>query len=208
MLKNIFSRQAHTKGIIGYLGLEAFWTSCTSVEQETLTRYYQTGLGNQPTASPIKGNITSSSETPLKYLSSMIGFATAEKDYNLADKIVSSAKNISIGDDELLDAHFFWQEAAECYYKQRDFRPDALDLTIEFCLQDIKIFPLYKKQLQKEFGCIPRITTFQRLVILYEKQEQYQKAIDICNLAVKYDLTDSIKGGYPARIARLEKKIK
>ena len=114
---------------------------------------------------------------------------------------------MSIHNTELIDAHFFLQEAAECYYKQRDIRADALDLTIEFCQKDIQLFPKYVKQLKKEMGCIPRITTFQRLAILYEKNKQYEEAINICRLAIKYDLKDSTKGGYPERLEKLEKKI-
>lgn len=56
------------------------------------------------------------------------------------------------------------------------------------------MFPKYVKPTQKEFSCIPRTTTFQRLAILYEKAEQYKEAIEICNLAIKYGLTDSTKG--------------
>ena len=138
----------------------------------------------------------------------MVGWAVSEKNYSLADKLISAGKDLSVGETELLDAHYFWQEAAECYYKQRDFRTDAIDLTIEFCLKDIQMFPKYVKPMQKEFGCIPRITTFQRLAILYEKAMQYKETIEICNLAIKYGLTDSTKGGYPARLQKLEKKLK
>ena len=210
MFKNIFSHshKPEISGIIGYLGLDSFWLSCTPDEQESLIRYYQNGLGNQLNDSPIKGKITFTTQTKLKYLSSMIGFAVSEKDYALADKIISSGQEVIINEDNILDAHYFWQESAECYYKQRDVRADALDLTIQFCLEDIKMFPKYKSLMQKEFGCIPRITTFQRLVILYERNSQYREAIDICNLAIKYNLTDSTKGGYPARLAKLEKKLK
>ena len=137
----------------------------------------------------------------------MIGWAVSEKNYSLADKIISAGKDLAVSEAELLDAHYFWQEAAECYYKQRDCRPDAIDLTIEFCLKDIQMFPKYVKPMQKEFGCIPRITTVQRLAILYEKAGQYKEAIEICNLAIKYGLTDSTKGGYPARLQKLEKKL-
>ena len=69
------------------------------------------------------------------------------------------------------------------------------------------MFPKYVKPMQIEFSCIPRITTFQRLAILYEKAGQYKEAIEICNLAIKYGLTESTKGGYTARLQKLEKKL-
>ena len=208
MFKFLFSQKPKIKGIIGYLGLESFWLSCTPQEQDALTRYHQGGLGAATGSSPIKGDISYSSSTKLKYFSAMIGWAVSEKNYSLADKIISAGKDLAVSEAELLDAHYFWQEAAECYYKQRDCRTDAINLTIEFCLKDIQMFPKYVKLMQKEFGCIPRVGTFQRLAILYEKAGQYKEAIEICNLAINYGLTDSTKGGYPARLEKLEKKLK
>lgn len=207
MFKNLFQKNAKIGGIIGYLSLESFWLSCTVDEQNALTRYYQNGLSTAPNTSPIVGNITFSSDTKLKYLSSMIGWAVSEKNFDLADKIINAGNTLVIDSTMLLDAHYFWQEAAECYYKQRDIRSDAIDLTIRFCQTDVKMFPEYRKPMMKEFGCIPRITTFQRLAIIYEKDKQYAKAIEICKLAIKYELSDSTKGGYPARIEKLEKKL-
>ncbi|MBR4000515.1 MAG: hypothetical protein IKI93_19480 [Clostridia bacterium] len=207
MFKSLFSQKTKIKGIIGYLGLEDFWLSCSPEEQKTLTKYYQGGLGSNPGDSPVKGDIVSSTDTAFKYLSAMIGWAVSEKKYELADKIIKAGNDLPVHEAELVDAHFFLQEAAECYYKQRDIRADALALTIEFCLKDIQLFPKYIKPLKKEIGCIPRITTFQRLAILYEKNKQYEEAINICRLAIKYDLKDSTKGGYPERLEKLEKKI-
>ncbi len=208
MFKSLFSRKPKIKGIISYLGLESFWLSCTPSEQDALTRYHQRGLGAASGSSPIIDNIDYSSRTKLQYFSTMIGWAVSEKNYSLADKIIRAGKDLPVSEAELLDAHCFWQGAAECYYKQRDYRTDAIDLTIEFCLKDIRMFPKYVKSMQKEFGCIPRIATFQRLAILYEKAGQYKEAIEICNLAIKYGLTDSTKGGYPARLQKLERKLR
>lgn len=207
MLKSLFSHEPKIKGIIGYLGLESFWTSCTPEERDALTRYHQGGLGVTPSSSPIKGDVTYSSSTKLQYSSAMIGWAVSEKNYALADKIICFGKELTVSEEEVVDAHFFLQEAAECYYKQRDFRSDAIDLTIECCLRDIQLFPQYAKPMQKEFGCIPLLTTFQRLAILYEKTGKYKEAIEICNLAIRYGLNDSTKGGYPARLKKLEKKL-
>ena len=207
MLKFMFPQKPKIKGIIGYLGLESFWVSCTAEEQNALIKYYQGGLGASSDSSPIIGEITYSSNTKLKYFSSMIGWAVSDKNYILADKIITAGDELNIDDSELIDAHFFWQTAADCYYKQRNVRPDAIDITIKFCKKDIAAFPKYIKQLEKELGCIPYISTFQRLAIIYENNHQYQDAIQICKLAIKYGLTDSTKGGYSSRLEKLEKKM-
>ena len=79
MFKSLFSQKTKIKGIIGYLGLEDFWLSCSPEEQKTLTKYYQGVLGSKPENSPVKGDIVSSSNTKHKYLSAMIGWAVSEK---------------------------------------------------------------------------------------------------------------------------------
>lgn len=207
MLKKIFFNKPKLKGMIGYLKLDDLWFSCSPDEQKAIIKYHNSGLGVSSTSSPIKGDILNSSMTPLKYLSSMIGWAVADKNYTLADKIINIGNTIKIFDSDLLDAHYFWQESAECYYKQREIREDALQLTIQFCLKDIEMFPQYSIKMKQDMGVIPRIITFQRLAIIYEKNKQYDKAIELCKLAISYDLTDSTKGGYSKRLEKLQKLL-
>lgn len=51
-----------------------------------------------------------------------------------------------------------------------------------------------------------RIPAFQQLAIIYEQNKEYKKAIEICELALKYDLEDDTKGGFEGRIERIKKK--
>ena len=49
--------------------------------------------------------------------------------------------------------------------------------------------------------------TFQRLAIIYEKQKEYEKAIDICKYAIEVGFyKDGTSGQMPGRLARLIKK--
>lgn len=201
------NKKNRINGIIGYLGLEEFWLNCSADEQNSLIKYYRSGLGMDSNGSPIAGKISYTSETKLNYLTSMIGWAISDKDYVLFDKLVNEANKISIGEAELVDAHFFYQETAEAYYKQRNTRIEAIDYAIEYCKKDIDLFPQYAPSLVKKLKVMPRIVTFQRLAIIYENQKRYQEAIDLCNLAVRYNLEDSTKGGYSARIEKLNKKL-
>lgn len=194
-------------GIIRYLNLENFWFSCTEEEKQSLTKYYRGGLGNDPKGSPIEGTITSSSTNVFKYLTAMIGWAVGDKNYAFADKIIGALNEYPISEHELIDAHFFYQETAESYYKQRNERVDAIELSITYCNLDIELFPKYSKKLIEEFGMIPNITTFKRLAIIYENQNKYDLAIDICKKALEYGLNDLTKGGYSARLEKLSKKL-
>ena len=163
-------------------------------------------MGNSKDASPIMGDIEWSSSTRLQYLTSLIGHATAGKDYELADKLINEGEKEIGVTTNLVDVHFFLQEAAECYYKQKTVRDNAFGLVAKYCRLDITLFSEYRKPLIKEFGVMPRILTFQRLAMIYEQEQRYDDAIEICNKAIEYDLTDSTKGGFEGRLARIEKK--
>lgn len=192
-------------GLIGCLGLEEFWLSCSDAEKKALNRYNQGGLSTGKPLPLDEGTLTTS-QTQLGFLSAMIGWAESDKNYPLADKIIEAGMKAPIDSGNLLDAHYFWQNAAECYYKQRDERDDAISRTIEMCQTDIDMFPKYSKPMKKEFGDIPRITTFSRLIIVYEKLGRIDDAIKVCKLALKYKLKDNTKGGYEERLKKLEAK--
>lgn len=200
-------RKKRIAGMIGYLGLEDFWMSLSFEQTESIKRYARSGLGASPDESPIEGKISYTSARPLQYLSNYIGWAVADHDYNLADKIIEYCDRIYEKANPV-DRHFYLIGAADCYYRQRDSREGALALAEKYHLMDVRLFPYYKTQLQQEAGGIlPRIPSFQQLAIIYEKTGRFQEAIDICNLALKYNLTDSTKGGYTGRLEKLMKKL-
>lgn len=194
-------------GIIEYLGLEDFWLSCSENEQNDLTRYYMGGLSTGTTHSPIEGKISGSSNTVHKYFSGMLTWTTSEKNYTLSDKIIEYGLRYDYNKSGLIDYHFFLQNSADNYYKQREIRDDAFERVIFVCKKDLDLFPLYSKEMIKEYKTLPRITTFKTLIMTYENQGKYQDAIDVCNLAIKYELTDNTKGGYEGKLSRLKNKV-
>lgn len=193
-------------GIIGFLKLEDFWLKCTKIEQNDLMRYYQMGIGTGGKTSLIEGNITTT-QTRLGYFTDVIGWASKEQKYEYIDKIVEYANGLNEYNKYPIDSHFFFQEVAESYYKQRAIREDAINLVINYCEKDIELFNIYKSLMIKEYGSIPRLVTFQRLVIVYEKTNQIEKAIKICNLAIDNGLIDSTKSGFEGRLEKLKKKL-
>ena len=96
----------------------------------------------------------------------------------------------------------------KAYYRQREFRSDALFLSAQYAIRDIKLFPAYGPTLIERFGEMPHIATFHQLAVIYEKAEMFKDALKVCELALKYNLHDWTKGGYPARIKRIKKMIK
>ena len=200
-------RRNKIEGMIGYLGLEDFWMSLSFEQSQAMIRYSRSGLGASAENSPNEGKISYSSAKPLSYLGCFIGWAVADHNYELAEKIILYCNKI-YEKATPVEKHFYLMSAADCYYKQRDIRNGALDLAEKYDLIDIALFPKYKAPLMKEMGgLLPRIPSFQQLAILYEKAGKYREAIDICKQAIDYGLTDKTKGGYPGRIEKLQKKL-
>lgn len=201
----LFSRRK-IGGIIAYLDLEDFWLSCTKEEQDCMIRWHQNAMGGSLHPSPIVGKIDWSTRTRLQYLTGIISTSTSEHLSAFRNKALSYAEKYCYDAGRLIDKHFYLQAVAESFYKERDTNPSAIETCIEYCKRDIELFPKYRKPLDREMDGLPRIATFQRLAIIYEKQGQIDEAIKICKKALKYKLRDSTKGGYEGRIEKLEKK--
>ena len=135
----------------------------------------------------------------------MLTWTNSEKNYSLAEKIIQYAHKSNYSN--ILDYHFFLQTSADNYYKQKDVNPEALDRAIEFCKEDIALFPNISKEMIKEYGSVPRISTFQTLAMAYEKKQMYSEAIEMCQIALNYGQQDTTKGGYEGRIEKLKKKL-
>lgn len=74
-------------------------------------------------------------------------------------------------------------------------------------LNDKKRIREYEDEIKHFQWVCPRIPSFQRLAIIYDKQSRFGEAIEVCELAIKYDLDDGTKGSFEGRIERLYKKM-
>lgn len=119
----------------------------------------------------------------------------------------------------LIDRHFYYNNAIDYYYGLRHQDKNAIEKCIQYCKEDIEIAPKVLKLMSKdrtfmhynEEGKLefipPRFPSFQRLAIIYENQEKYEEAIELCKLAIKLNLRDGTKTGFEGRIKRLERKL-
>ena len=124
-------------------------------------------------------------------------------------------KALKAKDDNPIDRHFVYNHLIDLYYKLRDERQDALDKCIHYCKEDMERLPEFLDTWRKVYGDVPECPSLERLAIIYEKDEKYQEAINICNLAIKLGLEEKWEWynkeygknkGYKARISRIEKK--
>lgn len=111
-----------------------------------------------------------------------------------------------------VNRHFSYISLQDFYYKYRSLGEEYINKCIEYCTMDINSLPnmneayiaeevqrlkkidsIYSsKELNaqikelKELGFIGNIPAFKRLVIIYEKQKDFDKAVDTCNKAIEY----------------------
>lgn len=108
---------------------------------------------------------------------------------------------------DLIDRHFLLQTIVEESYKKRDeeyFKNCCLNYSEIHLSEFDKIAPLLKE----EFGVLPRVTVFQNYATLLTELNQFDKAINVCQMAINFGLKDGTKGGFEGRIERIKKKSK
>lgn len=121
--------------------------------------------------------------------------------------------------NKLIDRHFYYNNAIEHYYKLRDKEEGALDKCVKLCKEDIEISSEVLRLMKNnrtfkhydESGKLiftpPHFPSFKKLAIIYDKQERYEEAIEVCKIAMQYNLKDGTKGGFEGRITRLKNKL-
>jgi len=237
MLRNLFQKQPKRKygGLIAFYNLENFWDSLLPEEREFIRECYastySTGERDPRHLDNPKVRI-SSTQSAAGFLCGYSSWAISRKKFNLADKLLKEAIKRSTNN---IDLHFIYNHLIDMCYKRKDESPEWIEQCIKYCLDDIKIFPEFKKEYLDEerarklkLANSPlidkkereklldktenntfnlQVPSFERLAIIYEKQGRYKEAIEICQLAISHGLKDSTKGGFEGRIERLQKKL-
>jgi hypothetical protein len=187
---------------IEHLGLADFWDTLTAKEQSLLVEWNKSYKNERNIIANTTDN-SSGIPSARAFLDTMAGWAVSKREYNFARSLLGYAEK---SNGTIVELHFVYCHSVELYYKERSC-PDALEKAKEYCMKDIELFPAYKAPLKKASGRIPPPSSFVQLAIIYEKEGNYKQAIDICQLAINYKLSDGTKGGYARRLARLRKKL-
>lgn len=139
---------------------------------------------------------------------------------NFGDKNLDDYIRIENKYEKICNQHFKNIEKIEMLYTVANnlSTPNSAEMqkVIDICIEDIKIAPTYMeycKEMANHYkddldNWVPNYVSFQRLAIIYEKQKEYKKAIEVCNHSIKLGyLKDGTKGQMPGRLARLLKKV-
>jgi hypothetical protein len=107
--------------------------------------------------------------------------------------------------------HFSYIQLQNFYYKFKDLDNKYLEKCIEYCEEDIKVLDdLQESYVSTELKSLERISdfydkkdlesrkkdidsgfkghipAFKRLAIIYEKSKEYDKAVEVCHIAIRY----------------------
>ncbi len=106
------------------------------------------------------------------------------------------------------DRHFLLLSIISETYKLRKTDPATKELCEKIAWMHLKELPGIIQHLKSSTAELPRISTFQNLASLLTEKGEYQKAIEVCELAISYGLSDKTQGGFQGRIDRIKKKMK
>ena len=127
---------------------------------------------------------TNDTSRKLRLVNSLIGLFNIQKHFELARKIAGKGMQLEAQCQELTDVHFFYMNMIKIFYKMRTDIPDALDTTIAYCKKQIDIAPKVAEEMKREFkGGLPSHTGYEQLAIIYEKQGEYDLALNLCHEA-------------------------
>jgi len=131
-----------------------------------------------------------------------------DEKYKKAERILIKA--LKARDDNLIDRHFTYNLLIKLYNQLQSERKDALEKCIYYCNEDMKRLPEFLEQWKTEYGDIShlRIPSITQLASIHEKNEEFQEAINLYNLAIELGLDDGTEEGFRGKVERLEKRLK
>jgi hypothetical protein len=105
-----------------------------------------------------------------------------------------------------IDRHFLLMTIVSETYKHRT-EPKMAQTCARVAEMHISEFPQIAGPLKKETGgVLPRVTTFQHYATLLTEQSKFDRAIEVCETAIRFGLHDGTKAGFEGRIERIKKK--
>ncbi|QVK18276.1 hypothetical protein KHQ81_00740 [Mycoplasmatota bacterium] len=92
------------------------------------------------------------------------------------------------------------------YYKMRKISEFNVEKTIEYCIKDIQLIESNLNKMRKIIQDSYNVRSFTQLIIIYTNRQQYDKALEICDKALKYKIPQTkVKYGYYGRKIKILK---
>lgn len=105
-----------------------------------------------------------------------------------------------------IDRHFLLQGIVQATYKRRSVQT-MRQLCKKVGLKHIDEFKDIAPALKIDMGgTLPRVSTFQHLATVFTEDREYEVAIQVCESAIAFGISDGTKGGFHGRIAKIRRK--
>lgn len=202
---NIFKKKPKVGGRIQYYGIEDYWlNTLTTKHHEEVKHRWSLGLNTNPDSID-KGNLTQCGYSKSNFL---IVMAEGISDINIKDQLLQWS--LREQNSDVIDNHFNLMSSSDVYKKMiksdKSYYPKQIEilksdceLYDEFCTEYPKL-----SYYNKDDG-LPNYPSFRELAIAYERTSEFQKAIDISQLAIKKSIKDNTS--FERRIEKLKKKL-
>lgn len=193
----MFFKDHKITGEIGYHHLENWWLSQLSPDER---RYIVRVMGKSIT----EGQIEYSSASSTHFLWTLSTWFNGPKDRAIGRKILLKAEEEAQKSNDPLDMHFTLSNMIEVYYRDREKNDDFLRKAMESCMKQIKIQSEAANAFKSEYPNqpLPMHVGYKQLVIVLEKNKQYEEAIRLCEDAKE----NGWAGGWDKRIERCKRK--
>lgn len=191
------------EGPIGYFGLAEWWLATfTEAERKYMGSASESATGG---GSLTEGRISYTSGTAAQFLSGLATNFYKPQDRRIARLMLAKAQELAKAAGNVLDLHFVYAGMIKTFYADRDNDPEALDLAIAACEEQIALAPEAAKAWSREYPeePLPAHTGYTQLAIIREKQRNFADAISLSRLAMKQEWA----GDWEQRIARNEKRL-
>lgn len=104
-----------------------------------------------------------------------------------------------------IDRHHLLNCIVEAAYRRRA-EPAMVDLCVSTSETYLSEAPKLMKALLSDMpGQLPHIPVYQLYATILTQREQFDRAIQVCELAIQSELHDGTKGGFQGRIERIRK---
>lgn len=200
-LFDIFQQRKSARGEIGYRKLDEWWsTAFTDAERERILDVFRPLGGGK--SSLLEGNIDSSSQSTLSFLTDLAGWFRKDADRQIGYKILAKAEQLVSTSTCALDCHFFYQAKIEMHYADRS-DPRHLAEAESACRSQIAISNAATKEFADEFpGALPEHKGYKQLTIILHDRGAREEAIEIARRA----LSEGWSGDWAKRIERYSRK--
>jgi len=191
------------QGLLDHLNLREWYRNLPPAKQQQVRNSNNVmGIGGTQTNLLDQEMVSSGTMTQQDFLAGVVKHAAKEGDIQFAEEVLPkamSAKGRSVENE-----HFMYLSLIQAHYKERNNRNDAIENCVKYCKKDIEIADEFLKTWDGE---IPRIPSFKRLAIIHENKGEYEKAAEICDMAIERNLIDKTKGGFEGRKERILNKM-